>query len=153
MNDFEIIEKLKEYFDIREFVGKETYRKFGDTAWKFFNIRILHAALIVRENIDKPMTINNYKWGGSFSQRGLRTNVQQIFRKYFAKKKLYLSAHVLAMGIDFDVKGMAAEDVRKWIESHADLFPFKIRLEDGVNWVHMDVIQEQKNSKIYRFKV
>jgi hypothetical protein len=36
---------------------------------------------------------------------------------------------------DFDVKGIVAEDVRKWIKDNQILLPHPIRLEEDVNWV------------------
>lgn len=154
----EIIFELKNYFKIYELVGKWTYKIHKDRAWKFFSTEALHMLLIIRKNIDKPMTINNWFWGGKFSQRGLRTNLQNIFRQMFLSSKLYLSGHVLGEAFDFDVKGMTAPEVREWIKSNSDLFPFKIRLErlkngKQINWVHVDTIQELQNPKVYEFDV
>jgi hypothetical protein len=65
---------------------------------------------------------------------------------------LYISAHVLGKAADFDVEGLTAEEVRGWIKSNHLLFPYKVRLESGVSWVHLDIISEDKNSKVYVFK-
>ena len=56
-------------------------------------------------------------------------------------------AHVLGQGIDFDVKGMEAADVRQWLKDHKDAIPHNIRLEEKTNgevckWVHLDVRNE-----------
>ena len=153
MTDLEILKGIKKYFAVHEFVGRSVYNKYGESAWKFIDFRLMWAVLIIRVNLGKKITGNNYRFGGKLSQRGLRTNVQQLFRQYFKKFRLYLSAHILGKGFDFDVEGMTAPEVRKWIIKNEDLFPFKIRLEDGVKWVHLDVIQEQKNPKIYLFTI
>ena len=152
INRSDLLKELKKYFAIHELVGKRTYKKHGDRAWKFFSFRLLRTLYILRKNIGKPTTINNWKWGGKFSQRGLRTNVQDIFRGFFLKFRLYLSGHVLGEAIDLDVEGMTAEEVRQWIVKNQDLFPYKIRLEADVNWVHLDVLFEEHNPHIYIFK-
>ena len=76
----------------------------------------------------------------------------------FFKNKLYLSAHLFGKGVDFDVQGMTAVEVRKWMVENAHLFPVKIRLENllkgkPISWVHMDTFYEQKNPKVYLFNV
>jgi len=151
MTDAEILHNIKQKFHISEFVGPQVYKKYGDDAWKFIDIRLLQTIDVLRYWIDKPITINNYYWGGSFKQRGLRTNLGSIFMGKFKKGILYLSAHVLGKAVDFDVQGMTAIEVRNWIVANQKIFPFKIRLETGVNWVHLDIISEEKNPKIYKF--
>lgn len=158
MNRDNIIKRLKNYFEIYELVGKATYKIHGERAWKFFSTDALHALLITREGIGRPMTVNTWRNGGRFSQRGLRTNLQNIFRQFFRSGKLYLSGHVLGEAFDFDVKGMSAESVRGWIIDHAYKYPMKIRLENlkngrPINWVHLDTIQEVRNPKVYLFNV
>lgn len=158
MNREEIIKQLKRYFEIHELVGISTYNKYGERAWMFLDTDALHALLIVRQGMGYPITVNNWFWGGKFSQRGLRTNLQQIFRKYFGKSILYLSGHVLGKAFDFDVEGFTAEEVRSWVIRNEDLFPFKIRLENTlngkqINWVHLDTLYEIKNPKVYLLNI
>ena len=146
-----IREKIKDYFAIHELVGKRTYRKYGERAWRFLDYRTLSALLIIREGLDRPITVNNWYFGGSMQQRGLRTIVQQMIKNYFYKNKLYLSAHLLGKAVDFDVQGMTALEVRNWVLNNQDLFPFKIRMERDVSWCHLDTIWEAKNPKVYQF--
>lgn len=148
MEEIEVRKRIKKYFGIHELVGKRTHKRFGERGWRFLDYRLLYALLIIREGLDRSITVNS----GGRQQRGLRTIVQQMIKNYFYKDKLYLSAHLLGKAVDFDVKGMSAWQVRMWILSHKELFPFKIRLEDKVNWVHLDVIWEEKNPKIYLFQ-
>lgn len=149
--DEKVIKKLSKYFAPYELVGREAWNRHGSGVWKFFDIRILECILIIRENLGKPITANTWMNGGDLDERGLRTNVQEIFKGHFQRGHLYLSGHVLGKALDFDVKGMAAEQVRNWIVNNADLFPCKIRLESGVSWVHLDVIQDPTKPKIYMF--
>lgn len=156
----DLLSEIQEYFAIHELVGKSTYKKHGQRAWKFFDDDILLILLIIRKNINRKITINNWFWGGKFSQRGLRTIVQQLVKNAFYKGRLYLSAHLFGKAIDFDVEGMTANEVRQWILDNKHLFPsnIKIRLErklNGkfINWVHLDVFWEDKNPHIYLFDV
>lgn len=143
----EVREEIKTYFSIKELVGKRTYKKYEQRAWRFLDYRLLYALLIIRTNLGLSITVNY----GNKQQRGLRTIVQQMVKNFFYKDKLYISAHLLGKAVDFDVKGMTAREVRNWIINNKDLFPFKIRLENNVSWVHLDVIWEDKNPKVYLF--
>jgi len=155
-----LIAKLKEYFSIYELVDEPTYKKFKDKAWQFFDYDTLLCLLIIREGIGRSMTINNWYWNGQFSQRGLRTNTSYIVKKKTNSNSLYLSAHVVGKGFDFDVKGMTADEVRTWIQDNADLFSCKIRLEHKyaksgktINWVHLDTYHTDNAPDIYLFNV
>jgi len=146
---------IKDYFCIEELVDKEVFKKYGERAWKFLDKEALQCLLIVREGLDKPMSVNNWKYGGSFSQRGLRHNMSSLVKN---KTRIYLSAHIFGKGFDFDVAGMSSVDVRKWIVENADLFPCKIRLERNkggkpIPWTHIDTMSEPKNPKVYQFDV
>lgn len=141
--------EIKKYFNIKELVCPDVYKKFGEGAWMFIDDRLIETIFILRTQIlGVPMTINNWHAKGSFSQRGLRCNRCQIVR---GKTAPYLSAHVMGKAIDFDAKGMTAEQVRKTIKSNIDLLPYPIRLEEGVNWVHIDVYDG--GSKLTTFRV
>ena len=150
-----LIEELEKYFSIEELVDATVARKYGRRAWRFFDRRLLDSILWVRINIDASITVNNWKWGGQFDERGLRTNISPLVRK---KTGLYLSAHLRGAALDFDVKGYTAPEVREWLKDHAPELPHKIRLEDSLNgkalsWVHLDVDSEPHNPKVYAFAV
>ena len=147
-SELEVRKEIKKYFKIEELVGGRTYRVHQERAWRFLDYRILYSLLIVREGLNTPITVNN----GRLQQRGLRTIAQQLVKNKVYQNKLYVSAHLFGKAVDFDVKGMTAQQVRDWIVVNKDLFPYKIRLEDEVTWVHMDVIWEKKNPKVYLFK-
>lgn len=130
---------IKDYFNIKELVCPHVYDKFGEYAWQFFDPRLLDTLLVIREKIGKPIVVNNWAVGGDFSQRGLRCNICALVKEKTALEKLYMSAHNQGMAVDFDVTGMKAEEVRKWIKGNQIFLPYPIRLEEGVNWVHLDV--------------
>jgi len=158
MDRKQIIDSLKKYFIIQELVGPEMYKKHGDNSWFVFETDTLHSLLIMRVGINKPFTINDWFWGGIYSQRGYRDTTQKIIKDKVDAGILYVSGHPLGCAFDFKVKGMNSERVRIWIEEHADLFPCKIRLEwkkNGVpiTWVHFDCKWYENNPKIYKFNV
>ena len=130
---------IKKYFDIKELVCPHVYDKHRENSWNFFDPRLLDTLLVIREAINKPIYVNNWDMDGNFSQRGLRCNICPLVKEKTALEKLYVTAHSQGMGIDFDVKGMSAEEVRKWIKDNQILLPHPIRLEEDVNWVHLDV--------------
>lgn len=154
-NRYQIINQLRNYFSIQEIVDDPVFSMFGQRAWRFFDTDALHCLLVVRRELDKPITVNNWMWGGSFDERGLRHNRSDMVIR---KDRPYLSAHLMGKAFDFDVKGMKANDVRKWILDHEHLFPCKIRLENRLNgkhisWVHLDTVDEKTNPKVYIFDV
>ncbi|MEI7524581.1 MAG: hypothetical protein WCJ95_09645 [Mariniphaga sp.] len=149
-----MIEELNRYFDIRELVCKETYAKYGATAWQFFRPQLLETMLVLRRDILKTaMTVNNWSVGGSFSQRGLRCNLCQIVRDNSSKGLIYLSAHCEGAAIDFDTKIFTAEQLRGIIADHADLLPHPVRLEEHVNWCHIDVYDSGSGKKVTYFTI
>ena len=130
---------IKNYFQIQELVCPHMYDKFREYVWNFFDPRLLDTLLVIREAINKPIYVNNWDMGGEFSQRGFRCNRCNLVKEKTALEKLYVTEHSQGMGIDFDVKDMTAEEVRKWIVSNKILLPHPIRLESDVNWVHLGV--------------
>lgn len=140
MSRNELINKLKENFDIRELVCQHCYNKFGEQSWQFLSTELLSVLYTLRYEIFKvPITINNWHIKGKFSQRGLRCNMCQLVKD---KKSIYISAHCLGKAIDFNVKGKTSNEVNDDIRQNADLFDFPIRLESNTNgWSHVDVYQ------------
>lgn len=146
---------IRDYFCIEEFVDNTVFDKYGNAAWKFIDQSILDCLLVIREGLGKPMTVNNWKWGGSFSQRGLRHNMSSLVKN---KTRLYLSAHIFGKAVDFDVEGMTAVEVREWIVANAHKFPCNIRLERNmkgkpISWVHLDTMSDSSAPKVYQFDV
>lgn len=147
-----MINEIKQYFDIEELVCPHVYKRFGESAWQFFDQRLLETLLTIRKKIGKPIYVNNWQIGGNLSQRGIRCNVCVLVKEKTALEKVYMSAHLQGLGIDFDVKGMSAEEVRRWIEKNQILLPYAVRLEDAVSWVHLDLRNDGTKGKVIRFK-
>lgn len=141
----EIIEQLKQYFNIKELVCDHVYNKFGEQAWMFLSTPLLATLLELRTNILQIPLVVNTKL---LKQRGLRCNMCPLVK---GKTSTYLSAHVTGNGLDFSCSTMSAEEARQIIKQNKDKLPYKIRLEDKVNWVHIDVYDQGTDNKITLF--
>jgi len=146
MNRTQTITELKQYFSIEELVCDHVYKRFGERAWMFFSDSYFQTLLVVRRDILKaPMTCNDK----THHQRGIRCNLCELVK---GKTTNYMSAHVLALAGDFDVKGMTAAEARKKIIEKKNLLPCNIRMEDEVTWLHLDVMAYDKTDKVTLFK-
>lgn len=150
--------KKSKLFDIKELVCQDVYERDGDVAWRYFRPILIDFLDWFREMINRPVYINNWKWGGDKTQRGLRCNLCSLVA---SKKKLYVSAHMLGAGIDFNVKGMDPDEVRNWIKENAhrffSIYPRytpTIRLESdrlAPTWVHLDFYEHDNPGIVYEF--
>lgn len=130
------------YFSVEEMVCPHVYNKFKGNEkmiWNFFDPRLLITLDWIREMFNAPITVNNWKEGGPFSQRGLRCNICPLVKEKTAKNSVYVSSHILGQAVDFDVKGMQASEVRAWLYDNKDVLPYPISVEKDVNWVHLDM--------------
>ncbi len=119
------------FFDVWELVDQPTFERFGERAWMFFNPVFLRSIDRVRHHFDAAVTINNWRSGGPFSQRGLRvgTGVGAAY-----------SQHKFGNAGDYDIAGYSAEEVRQEIISKPDHHDFELItcIEMDVSWVHQD---------------
>jgi len=138
--------KVSEHFDIREFVPPETWSAYGEHSIKFIDSRILVLLEKIRELCGgKSITANNWHYAGKYRYRG--------YRPADCKVGALKSMHRLGKAVDFDVKGMSAEQVRGVIRmNQVELMRLGLtRIEAGVNWVHID-LKETGLNHIYEFK-
>lgn len=148
----ELIQKLKNNFNIKELVCAHCYNKFGESAWQFLSTELLSTLYTLRYTVfNKPITVNNWYNGGSFSQRGLRCNMCQMVKD---KKTVYISAHCLGCAIDFNVEGLTSDKVNQIIKDNIDKFEYPIRLETNTSgWSHVDTYQPyQSEANLIEFK-
>ena len=136
------------YFGIKELVCPHVYERWGEMAWQFLDERLLANLDFIREGIGKPIVVNNWAQGGQYSQRGLRCNCCILVIEKTDLRKVYLSQHIFGKAVDFNVVGMDAESVRKWIKTHAKKLPYPCRLEENVSWVHLDVMNNTKDKVV-----
>lgn len=145
-------------FDIKELVCPDVYNRDGEAAWRYFRPVLIDFLDWFREEIKRPVYVNNWKWGGDKTQRGYRCNLCNIVK---SKEKLYVSAHMLGAGLDFNVEGMEPNEVREWLHNNIHrFFGFwhkykpKCRLESSrlaPTWVHIDFYEHDEPGIIYEF--
>lgn len=138
--------RARKYFTPQELVCSHIYARFGNGSLSYIDARLLEVLLWLRESLGRPVTINTWKSGGSLSQRGYRCNLCDLVK---SKTTAYLSAHTRGQAADFDVKGLTAEDVRRYIDANKASLPHNIRLESGVSWVHLDICNETDKKIVY----
>jgi hypothetical protein len=83
-----------------------------------------------------------------FSQRGLRCNICGLYYQKTKNGVIYVSPHFLGKADDYDVQGLMAEEVRQRLIKDAAILPSPIRLEIGVQWVHMDCEEAISGEKV-----
>jgi len=122
------------HFKAFELVDPACYAKFGEDSVAFFRPELLIALDLIRELSGKAMTVNNWKSGGPFKWRGLRTEN--------CKEGAPYSMHRFGGAIDFDMAGNTADQVRAWLKmqrpAHEALKAIT-RMEAWTSWVHIDV--------------
>jgi len=144
----EIISKLNKYFDIQELVCPHTYKKFSEDSWVVLSTELLETILFLRDKLfAKPIYANR----SNQTQRGFRCNICTIPASHTLLYDPYISAHCTGNAIDFDVKGITADEARKRIKDYANLLPYKVRLEKGTSWIHLDVYNFPSNGKVEEF--
>lgn len=119
-------------FAVHELVPPETYDKFGDRGIRYIDPRLIGTLNAIRDYVNAPMTINDYRFGGSRVSSGLRLPGSKYHSLY--------SAH--SYGMAFDAVGdFDYEALRKdIIEKGEELLPHPVRLEMDINWLHVDVM-------------
>ena len=137
-------------FKLQELVCPHVFEKYSETAWSFFDPRLLETIDFIRYRLNKPIIINNWNQNGKFNQRGLRCTKCEILKTAVLNDTLYASPHIMGQAVDFDLLGFTAQEVREVLISDAAALPYPIRLEAEVSWVHLDV--RATDYKVYLFK-
>ena len=144
----DIIKELKQYFNIKELVCPHTLKEWKEKSWQFLTTEILHTLLVIRRDILKvPLVCNT----STLTQRGLRCNLCEVVKNKTMNNILYLSSHHNGLGLDLSSPKMSAENMRKLIKQNADLLPYPIRMENDVNWLHIDCYDNCDGHKINFF--
>ena len=134
--------KATKHFDTEELVSKQVFDLLGDSAIKLFDPKALETLEIIRELVKVPLICNNWLTGGDRDDCGYRDLQCTIG----ASK----SAHKEGKAFDLVSSFMTAEEMRQLIIDNKDLFPYPIRLEKDVNWLHFD-IRNTSDEHIYLF--
>lgn len=142
------------YFKAKELVSPEVYKIHGENSFKYFSKNILIFLDTLREDLQVPILVNRPSVG--ITQRGLRTTIDDIVKDKAKNNRLYLSAHVLGRGVDFEVPNMDMKKVYERIINNPKKFNMITRIEDPnvtlkKGYIHVDDMETGK-SGIYIFK-
>lgn len=153
---FYIDMKLNAYFRMEEFVPPLIYNKILKsknplaTFYTYVNPQIISIATFTRELFGKPLIVNNWHTGGTYTLRGYRPSNTKIGAKF--------SMHKLGKAFDFDVVGLPDSDVKAFIMKNQESF-YKAgvrRMEsalDAPTWTHLDIKEvEGYENKLYIFR-
>ncbi|MCP3921287.1 MAG: hypothetical protein GY714_01750 [Desulfobacterales bacterium] len=146
------------HFSIKELVPKHIYEQWGDMSWWFLDFRAIKTLEWLRDELGS-CTVNNWAWGGSYDQSGLRTyqfyQQNSLTPKYIAKELVAESFSQHKYGRAFDCKftNHKAEDVREFIKTNWNIYGYEwpITIEEDTNWVHFDT-RNRPYHKVYTFK-
>ena len=129
------------YFKIQELVSKAVYEKYGEKSWEFIDERLIKTLDLLREHFNAPITINNYKWGGNLTQRGIRCIECRLVKERLEEGRPYASTHYTFQALDINVKGWSAKDVYEEILKNQKKFKHIKRMENIAytpTWTHID---------------
>ena len=119
-------------FEVYELVDKETYQRLGEKSWWMLNEKAVKGLFELRKAIGKPITVNNWFWGGSLENRGYRSIYSTVGGKF--------SQHRIGNAFDINVKGMTPLQVYDFIlENYTKFGITTIEHKDYTpTWSHID---------------
>ena len=119
-------------FEVYELVDKETYQRLGEKSWWMLNEKAVKGLFELRKAIGKPITVNNWFWGGSLENRGYRSIYSTTGGKF--------SQHRVGNAFDINVKGMTPIQVYDFIlENYTKFGITTIEHKDYTpTWSHID---------------
>lgn len=124
-------QSLCEYFVLEELVHPAIVKWYGQEAWQLLDTRMLIVLDYLRANLGK-IIINNYLWGGDYTNSGLRLD-------YGGSG----SAHRFGCGYDIKAADHSPEEVHAFIQEHQQhLFILGLRRVEHLSatptWTHLD---------------
>jgi len=128
--------RISKNFHLEEFVSKAIFNKWGQASQWFVDPSIISLAQFYRDYFGYPITINNWKNGGKFGQRG--------FREPASKVGASLSQHRFGRAFDCNISNVTPDEARKAILDNKNKFMAKglTTIEDGAyspTWIHSDI--------------
>ena len=136
-----------EHFKIQELVSPKVYSEWGSKAWWFIDQELCKTLDELRKLFDVPITINDWEWGGSYTQSGLRDYGSEYYSPF--------SAHSFGKAADLKIdeydSDVAIQMIIDW--KNEGKLPHLTRIElDTDGWIHIDVFNTQpNNNNLYVF--
>lgn len=134
--------QISKDFDIREFVPPQIWELFGRSSVWFIRPEVVRLAQFYRDFFDAPVTVNDWHYGGDYTERG--------FRMPNTDTGASLSQHKFGCAFDCTVDGLTADEVREEILANEQTFMDAglTTLESGKfapTWVHSDIRNARQN--------
>lgn len=132
------------HFAIQELVGPDLFNETDDPdlLWWLFDDRLLRVADQLREAYG-PMTVNDWLWGGGYTDSGFRTPESGYYS--------ITSQHSHGRALDLKPSDVSVERIRRDIvERKRDYLKAVTGLELGVSWLHIDV--RNTGGKLHTFR-
>lgn len=122
------------HFKAYELVPPELHADYTENEiWGMFDRDALRALDWLRDTFGQ-ITVNDWFWGGGYSQSGIRTPSSRYYSR--------TSMHSSGRAFDCKFKNYKAEEVRKKLkemETNEEYIPKGIRrIENKVSWFHFD---------------
>lgn len=132
-------------FAIYELVPKELYEMFGVNSyvlWRLFDENFLMGIdwLADRYSPKHPVKINDWYWGGSFNESGLRI----VDHEYYSPT----SMHSHCCSGDLKFSNIAAEEIREDLRQ-LKYVPLITRVENKVSWLHVDTKPTESKELVF----
>lgn len=129
--------KISDHFFYHEFFSSGIWHNYNKALLrKLLDPRLIPIMEKVRTKLNRPVFVNNWKWGGNSMYRGFRPQNSPVGSLY--------SQHKFGRAVDFKVGGMSADEVRQFILDNEQEYMAAgvTRLESGQDaptWVHVDM--------------
>lgn len=130
--------KVSKNFILQEFVSKQTWKKYGNKSIWFIDFRIIETAQSLRDILNTPLTINNWAYGGSRNESGLRIPEHQNYSP--------TSQHTFGRAVDIISNKYSAEEMRQHIINNDFLYEHITAIELKVDWLHIDCRNTKKDT-------
>jgi hypothetical protein len=142
---------MLENFKTAEFFDKETYELLGDQAMKLLDIRLKMTIDRIRKELGYFMIINTWSFR-NWQRFGSQQWNDRCFRSQKSGTGAKEGSHYKGMGVDFDCydskwQMIPAKIVRKKMFDNIHLFPYIHCFEVGINWLHIDVMDEEASPR------
>lgn len=123
------------WFYAPELVSPDVYKRVGGNVWFLFDPRLLVTIDWARDVLG-PLVANN--WAGK-PPTGTKIFTNRGFRAHRLSISAELSAHYRGQALDAHSPTKTPAECRRILIENADSAPHPFRLEDDVDWLHIDV--------------
>ena len=150
---------ISKSFRLHEVTPKVICDTLGEYSLRYLNRYLIETLQQLRDHFQKPMTINDWYWGGAKEFSGYHPlpcifdhhKIERIHNPSEPNRGAS-SAHRTGDGADFTVKGISDDEVKLEIFRHRDNFPHITRMELGIKgWTHIDLLSTFRPYDIYCF--